>query len=119
MTRTALDDPRFYLNRHLEWLEFNRRVLQEARDIGNPLLERVAVLRARAWRLISSCAVSARWCRSCAVSAAGFACGVSLGGFWSTAEFSISKTEGSRISIWEARTGCREIYTNVWKCYFR
>jgi polyphosphate kinase len=44
MTRTALNDPRFYLNRHLEWLEFNRRVLEEARDIGNPLLERVKFL---------------------------------------------------------------------------
>ena len=44
MTHTALDDPRFYLNRHLEWLEFNRRVLEEARDIGNPLLERVKFL---------------------------------------------------------------------------
>jgi polyphosphate kinase len=44
MTRTALDDPRLYLNRHLEWLEFNRRVLEEARDIGNPLLERVKFL---------------------------------------------------------------------------
>ncbi len=44
MTRTALEDPRFYLNRHLEWLEFNRRVLEEARDIGNPLLERVKFL---------------------------------------------------------------------------
>jgi polyphosphate kinase len=44
MTQTALDDPRIYLNRHLEWLEFNRRVLEEARDIGNPLLERVKFL---------------------------------------------------------------------------
>jgi polyphosphate kinase len=44
MTPTALDDPRFYLNRHLEWLEFNRRVLEEARDILNPLLERVKFL---------------------------------------------------------------------------
>src|SRR5580700_11346105 len=44
MKRTKLDDPRFYLNRHLEWLEFNRRVLEEARDIGNPLLERVKFL---------------------------------------------------------------------------
>lgn len=44
MIHTALDDPRFYLNRHLEWLEFNRRVLEEARDIGNPLLERVKFL---------------------------------------------------------------------------
>jgi polyphosphate kinase len=44
MTRIALDDPRYYLNRHVEWLEFNRRVLEEARDIGNPLLERVKFL---------------------------------------------------------------------------
>jgi len=44
MTRTALDDPRYYFNRHVQWLEFNRRVLEEARDIGNPLLERVKFL---------------------------------------------------------------------------
>jgi len=44
MKRTALDDPRYYLNRHIQWLEFNRRVLEEARDIGNPLLERVKFL---------------------------------------------------------------------------
>jgi polyphosphate kinase len=44
MTRIALDEPRYYLNRHVEWLEFNRRVLEEARDIGNPLLERVKFL---------------------------------------------------------------------------
>jgi polyphosphate kinase len=44
MSRLALDDPRFYFNRHLEWLAFNRRVLEEARDIGNPLLERVKFL---------------------------------------------------------------------------
>src|SRR5215469_3630345 len=44
MTRIALNDPRYYLNRHVEWLEFNRRVLEEARDLGNPLLERVKFL---------------------------------------------------------------------------
>ncbi len=44
MKRPKLDDPRHYLNRHVEWLEFNRRVLEEARDIGNPLLERVKFL---------------------------------------------------------------------------
>jgi polyphosphate kinase len=44
MKRPALDDPRHYLNRHVQWLEFNRRVLEEARDIGNPLLERVKFL---------------------------------------------------------------------------
>ena len=44
MKRIALDNPRYYLNRHVQWLEFNRRVLEEARDIGNPLLERVKFL---------------------------------------------------------------------------
>src|SRR5579862_9059082 len=44
MARTKLDDPRYYLNRHVQWLDFNRRVLEEARDPGNPLLERVKFL---------------------------------------------------------------------------
>src|SRR5260370_15186536 len=44
MKRVALDDPANYFHRHVEWLEFNRRVLEEARDPGNPLLERVKFL---------------------------------------------------------------------------
>ena len=36
-----LDDPALYLNRELTWLEFNRRVLAEAEDQTNPLLERL------------------------------------------------------------------------------
>ncbi|MDJ0780072.1 MAG: polyphosphate kinase 1 [Gammaproteobacteria bacterium] len=36
-----LDSPEIYLNRELTWLEFNRRVLAEAQDDGNPLLERI------------------------------------------------------------------------------
>jgi polyphosphate kinase len=44
MSRIALDDHRFYLNRHLQWLVFNQRVLEEARDPGNALLERVKFL---------------------------------------------------------------------------
>ncbi len=44
MRRTILDDPRYYLNRHVQWLDFNRRVLEEACDPGNPLLERVKFL---------------------------------------------------------------------------
>ena len=39
-----LDDPRWYLNRELTWLEFNRRVLHEAEDPTVPLLERVRFL---------------------------------------------------------------------------
>src|SRR5208282_4445403 len=44
MGRISLDDPRLYLNRHLQWLAFNQRVLEEARDTSNPLLERVKFL---------------------------------------------------------------------------
>jgi polyphosphate kinase len=42
--RINLDDPRYYLNRHESWLNFNRRVLEEALDETNPLLERVKFL---------------------------------------------------------------------------
>jgi polyphosphate kinase len=44
MARIALDDHRLYLNRHLQWIAFNQRVLQESRDVRNPLLERVKFL---------------------------------------------------------------------------
>src|SRR5215469_12657632 len=37
-------DPRNYFNRHESWLGFNRRVLEEALDDTNPLLERVKFL---------------------------------------------------------------------------
>ncbi len=39
-----LRDPALYLNRELTWLEFNRRVLNEAEDERTPLLERVKFL---------------------------------------------------------------------------
>jgi len=41
---SPLQAPEFYLNRELSWLEFNQRVLEEARDTRNPLLERVKFL---------------------------------------------------------------------------
>ncbi|HKK02708.1 MAG TPA: polyphosphate kinase 1 [Gammaproteobacteria bacterium] len=39
-----LQDPRWYLNRELTWLAFNRRVLHEAEDERTPLLERIKFL---------------------------------------------------------------------------
>lgn len=36
-----LSSPSLYLNRELTWLEFNKRVLHEAQDERNPLLERI------------------------------------------------------------------------------
>jgi len=38
------DAPEWYLNRELTWLAFNQRVLREAQDARNPLLERVKFL---------------------------------------------------------------------------
>jgi polyphosphate kinase len=38
------EDPARFLNRDLQWLEFNRRVLAQAIDVRNPLLERVRFL---------------------------------------------------------------------------
>jgi polyphosphate kinase len=42
--RDEFADPKNFINRELSWLEFNRRVLEEAQDASQPLMERVKFL---------------------------------------------------------------------------
>jgi polyphosphate kinase len=48
---TDLRNPSLYINRELSWLEFNGRVLDQARDSAHPLLERVKFLAITATNL--------------------------------------------------------------------
>jgi polyphosphate kinase len=58
-----LDDPALYLNRELSWLEFNQRVLAEAIDHRNLLLERVKFLAITASNLDEFFAKRVGWLR--------------------------------------------------------
>ncbi|WP_455278172.1 polyphosphate kinase 1 [[Eubacterium] cellulosolvens] len=40
----SLNDPKLYINREVSWIRFNYRILEEAKDLSHPLLERVKFL---------------------------------------------------------------------------
>ena len=42
--KLSLESPELFFNRHLSWMQFNERVLEEALDARNPLLERLKFL---------------------------------------------------------------------------
>ena len=48
---SPLEDPSQFFNRHLSRMQFNHRVLEEALDRNNPLLERVKFLATTASNL--------------------------------------------------------------------
>ena len=44
MASDMFTNSKYYFNRELSWLKFNQRVLQEAIDKSNPLMEKLRFL---------------------------------------------------------------------------
>lgn len=44
MAKTDFDNPKYYISKQFGWVEFNKRVLEEAQDSTTPLLERFKYL---------------------------------------------------------------------------
>lgn len=44
MEKIDFEDPKYYINRELSWIQFNKRCLNEARDKNTPLFERLKFL---------------------------------------------------------------------------
>ncbi|MEX2375464.1 MAG: polyphosphate kinase 1 [Dehalococcoidia bacterium] len=59
----SLDDPALYANREISWLDFNERVLWEARDPRNPLSERIRYLAITASNLDEFASKRIGWLR--------------------------------------------------------
>lgn len=63
-----LSDPLLYINRELNWIEFDRKVLEEACDLSVPLLEQLkflaistTILTNSSWSMWPTLFVSTRW----------------------------------------------------------